>query len=116
MECFFSKAYLIEKKYEYESYIPEYCKNSDVDYVNGILCGLLRKKNEDLLRLVNTDVDKKMIRISIQRELEIDILKCKLKTDIMSKLQTAITGRKAYKKFCLFLLRIQEALEIGRIL
>ena len=87
MECFFSKAYLIEKKYEYESYIPEYCKNSDVDYVNGILCGLLRKKDEDLLRLVNTDVDKKIIRISIQRELEIDILKCKLKTDIMSKLQ-----------------------------
>ena len=34
MECFFSKAYLIEKKYEYESYIPEYCKNADVDYVN----------------------------------------------------------------------------------
>ena len=67
---FFSKAYLIEKKYEYESYIPEYCKNADIDFVNGILCGLLRKKNEDLLRLINTDVDEEVIRISIQRELK----------------------------------------------
>ena len=79
MECFFSKAYLIEKKYEYESYIPEYCKNADIDFVNGILCGLLRKKDEDLLRLINTDVDEEVIRISIQRELKFDILKCKLK-------------------------------------
>lgn len=100
MECFFSKAYLIEKKYEYESYIPEYCKNSDVDYVNGILCGLLRKKDEDLLRLINTDVDEEVIRISIQRELKFDILKCKLKSDIISKLQMKI--------YCMMIKELQE--------
>lgn len=87
MDCLFLKAYSIEKKYEYESYISEYCKNSDIDFVNGILCGLLRKKDEDLLRLINTGVDEEVIRISIQRELKFDILKCKLKPDIMSKLQ-----------------------------
>ena len=66
----FLKAYSIEKKYEYESYIPKYCKNSDIDFANGILCGFLRKKDEDLLRLINTDVDEEVIRISIQRELK----------------------------------------------
>lgn len=100
MECFFSKAYLIEKKYEYESYIPEYCKNADIDFVNGILCGLLRKKDEDLLRLINTDVDEEVIRISIQRELKFDILKCKLKSDIISKLQMKI--------YCMMIKELQE--------